>query len=121
MAYMRDSGSGPVRWTFCRPPLCRIWDGPWLSRLGARGSSKASRASASTSSILTASSPDPAAALAGSTAGNTKIEPPLVTFAEHGARFVAAVENGPLVATQFHPKKSGDAGAQLLTNWLGTL
>ena len=64
---------------------------------------------------------DPAAALAGGAAHNTKIELPLVTFAEHGARFVAAVENGPLVATQFHPEKSGDAGAQLLTNWLGTL
>jgi glutamine amidotransferase len=44
------------------------------------------------------------------------------TWATHGAtRFVAAVENGPLSATQFHPEKSGDAGAQLLRNWLGTL
>lgn len=47
--------------------------------------------------------------------------PPLVTWSEHGGRFVAAVENGPLRATQFHPEKSGDAGAQLLANWLGTL
>ena len=47
--------------------------------------------------------------------------PPLVTWAEHGARFVAAVENGPLAATQFHPEKSGDAGLRLLANWLGTL
>ena len=46
---------------------------------------------------------------------------PLVTWAEHGDRFVAAVENGPLSATQFHPEKSGDAGAALLTNWLATL
>jgi imidazole glycerol-phosphate synthase subunit HisH len=46
---------------------------------------------------------------------------PLVTWAEHGEPFVAAVENGPLAATQFHPEKSGDAGAQLLENWLGTL
>jgi glutamine amidotransferase len=46
---------------------------------------------------------------------------PLVTWAEHGERFVAAVENGPLKATQFHPEKSGDAGAQLLENWLSTL
>ncbi|WP_031160030.1 imidazole glycerol phosphate synthase subunit HisH [Streptosporangium roseum] len=46
---------------------------------------------------------------------------PLVTWAEHGVPFVAAVENGPLMATQFHPEKSGDAGAQLLTNWLGTV
>ncbi|WP_155356223.1 imidazole glycerol phosphate synthase subunit HisH [Acrocarpospora macrocephala] len=46
---------------------------------------------------------------------------PLVTWAEHGVPFVAAVENGPLMATQFHPEKSGDAGALLLANWLNTL
>jgi glutamine amidotransferase len=46
---------------------------------------------------------------------------PKVTWAEHGDRFVAAVENGVLSATQFHPEKSGDAGAQLLTNWLNSL
>ena len=54
------------------------------------------------------------------TTGHTR--PPLVTWAEHGGdRFVAAVENGPLSATQFHPEKSGDAGATLLHNWLTTL
>ena len=37
------------------------------------------------------------------------------------APFIAAVENGPLSATQFHPEKSGDAGAELLRNWLKTL
>ena len=48
--------------------------------------------------------------------------PPLVSWAEHaGDRFVAAVENGALWATQFHPEKSGDAGAQLLENWMRTL
>ncbi|KZB85692.1 imidazole glycerol phosphate synthase subunit HisH [Amycolatopsis regifaucium] len=46
---------------------------------------------------------------------------PKVTWANHGQDFVAAVENGPLWATQFHPEKSGDAGAHLLRNWLGTL
>jgi imidazole glycerol-phosphate synthase subunit HisH len=46
---------------------------------------------------------------------------PLVTWAEHGERFVAAVENGPLCATQFHPEKSGDAGAEVLKNWLSTV
>jgi len=47
---------------------------------------------------------------------------PLVTWSEHGGdRFVAAVENGPLSATQFHPEKSGDAGARLLSNWVGGL
>lgn len=45
-----------------------------------------------------------------------------VTFCEHeGERFVAAVEAGPLTTTQFHPEKSGDAGARLLSNWVGRL
>ena len=43
---------------------------------------------------------------------------PLVTWAHHGEDFVAAVENGALAATQFHPEKSGDAGATVLRNWL---
>ena len=46
---------------------------------------------------------------------------PILTWAEHGSRFLAAVENGPLTATQFHPEKSGEAGIQLLRNWLATL
>lgn len=47
---------------------------------------------------------------------------PGVTWCRYGDdRFVAAVENGPLWATQFHPEKSADVGAQLLTNWLATL
>ncbi|MFF2052234.1 imidazole glycerol phosphate synthase subunit HisH [Leifsonia sp. NPDC058194] len=46
---------------------------------------------------------------------------PHVTWAEHGTPFIAAVENGPLSATQFHPEKSGSAGIQLLRNWIGTL
>jgi glutamine amidotransferase len=46
---------------------------------------------------------------------------PRVTWAEHGSRFVAAVENGPLTATQFHPEKSGSAGLRLLRNWIGSL
>lgn len=54
-------------------------------------------------------------------AGAGPLRPPLVTWAEHPSRFVAAVENGPLTATQFHPEKSGEAGAQLLRNWLTTL
>ncbi len=45
----------------------------------------------------------------------------LVTTAEHGEAFVAAVEHGALGATQFHPEKSGDAGAELLRNWVRTL
>lgn len=58
---------------------------------------------------------------------NDRTRAPLVTWAQTGAtehggdRFVAAVENGPLSATQFHPEKSGDAGAALLRNWVGSL
>jgi imidazole glycerol-phosphate synthase subunit HisH len=58
---------------------------------------------------------------------NDRTRAPLVTWAEtgpdqeRGDRFVAAVENGPLAATQFHPEKSGDAGAQLLRNWVLSL
>ena len=50
-----------------------------------------------------------------------RIQRPITTWAEHGERFLAAVENGPLCATQFHPEKSGEAGARLLANWVGTL
>ena len=51
-----------------------------------------------------------------------RTEAPKVHWAEHGqSHFVAAVENGPLWATQFHPEKSGQAGLQLLRNWISTL
>lgn len=46
---------------------------------------------------------------------------PVVTWTHHGEDFVSAVENGPLCATQFHPEKSGDAGAGLLRSWVRTL
>ena len=46
---------------------------------------------------------------------------PLLTWADHGSPFIAAVENGPLTATQFHPEKSGEPGIRLLKNWLATL
>jgi imidazole glycerol-phosphate synthase subunit HisH len=45
----------------------------------------------------------------------------LLTWATHHVPFLAAVEDGVLSATQFHPEKSGDAGAELLTNWVGAL
>ena len=46
---------------------------------------------------------------------------PILTWCDYGSPFLAAVENGPLSATQFHPEKSGDAGIRLLTNWIATL
>lgn len=54
------------------------------------------------------------------------IAAPHVTWSTAGVepqsdRFVAAVENGPLCATQFHPEKSGEAGLQVLRNWVATL
>ncbi|MGW0158765.1 imidazole glycerol phosphate synthase subunit HisH [Mycobacterium sp. NPDC003323] len=44
-----------------------------------------------------------------------------LTWATHQVPFLAAVENGALSATQFHPEKSGDAGAMLLRNWVDSL
>ena len=52
--------------------------------------------------------------------GGGSFKAPAITWAEYGCRFVAAVENGPLTATQFHPEKSGQAGIQLLRNWINT-
>ncbi|NDK89793.1 imidazole glycerol phosphate synthase subunit HisH [Gordonia desulfuricans] len=51
----------------------------------------------------------------------TALRAPALTWADYGGKFLAAIENGPLSATQFHPEKSGDAGAQLLRNWIGSL
>jgi imidazole glycerol-phosphate synthase subunit HisH len=42
----------------------------------------------------------------------------LLTWATHQVPFLAAVEDGALAATQFHPEKSGDAGAAVLSNWV---
>jgi glutamine amidotransferase len=44
-----------------------------------------------------------------------------LTWATHNVPFLAAVEDGALAATQFHPEKSGDAGATLLANWVSDL
>ena len=74
--------------------------------------------------------PPPASALFAGVAGErfyfvhsyaARAAPGRVTWSEHGERFVAAVEDGVLAATQFHPEKSGDAGAVLLANWISTL
>ena len=46
---------------------------------------------------------------------------PSVTWCTYGSPFIAAVENGPLSATQFHPEKSGEAGIRLLSNWIDGL
>ncbi|MBD3757164.1 MAG: imidazole glycerol phosphate synthase subunit HisH [Microbacterium sp.] len=46
---------------------------------------------------------------------------PVLTWCDYGTPFLAAVENGPLSATQFHPEKSGAAGIRLLGNWISAL
>ena len=53
--------------------------------------------------------------------GSRTVAPPRVTWTEYGGAFISAVENGSLCATQFHPEKSGEAGIELLRNWLGSL
>ena len=55
------------------------------------------------------------------TATDPRRSAPLVTWTHHGEDFVSAVENGPLSATQFHPEKSGDAGATLLEAWVRSI
>ena len=54
-------------------------------------------------------------------AAKTPIPNALNTTCEYGEEFIAAVESDFVVATQFHPEKSGDAGAKLITNWVASL
>ena len=42
-----------------------------------------------------------------------------VASCDHGGRFAAAVQQGPVLLTQFHPEKSGDTGLDLLSAWAG--
>jgi imidazole glycerol-phosphate synthase subunit HisH len=60
-------------------------------------------------------------ALRAAAAGGLAAAGARISWTEHGERFAAAAEQGVLSAAQFHPEKSGDAGAALLANWLGTL
>jgi len=60
-------------------------------------------------------------ALRAAAAGDLAAAGARISWTEHGERFAAAAEQGMLSATQFHPEKSGDAGATLLANWLATL
>jgi glutamine amidotransferase len=45
-------------------------------------------------------------------------EPIAAAHVDHGGRIVAAVERGAVAGVQFHPERSGAAGAQLLRNVL---
>ena len=53
--------------------------------------------------------------------GTDKIDAPIKHFTLYGEKFLSCVENVPLSATQFHPEKSGEAGLQLLKNWLASV
>lgn len=63
---------------------------------------------------------DPAQALAQESTFS-RASTPKVSWANHGVDFVAAIEQGALSATQFHPEKSADAGAELLQHWVDTI
>jgi len=49
------------------------------------------------------------------------VVPATAAVTSYGARFSAAVEDGLISGVQFHPEKSGDAGLQVLRNWLRTV
>ena len=97
-----SSGSGPSD--------CPTWAGTRWRPARAAVCSPGSSPSASTSCTAT---------------GCVRLPPApdrVASWAEHeGDRFLAAVEEGPLVSTQFHPEKSGNAGARLLANWVSGL
>ena len=104
------AASGRAWSTSSTRPCCRIWAGtPCARPRESRCSQGSARTSGSTSCTPTRPAPGPNA---------RAHRQPLLTWAEHGQPFLAAVEDGPLCATQFHPEKSGDAGAALLANWL---
>ena len=54
-------------------------------------------------------------------AAKTSVPNATNTITNYGEDFLAAVEKYFVVATQFHPEKSGAAGAKLIANWVKTL
>jgi glutamine amidotransferase len=54
-------------------------------------------------------------------AAKERVAEAISSHTHYGESFIAAIELGRTSAVQFHPEKSGDAGAQLITNWIGTL
>jgi len=45
----------------------------------------------------------------------------IASWSDYDQKFLAAVEDGTVVATQFHPEKSGKAGLKLISNWVASL
>ena len=113
----RGAASGRGRSSGCRRRSCRTWAGTPSSPV--RGRVLFDGLDPRHPVLLRALLRRPALGAGGV---RTVHRPPVVTWAEHGGdRFVAAVENGPLSATQFHPEKSGDAGAEVLRRWVATV
>jgi glutamine amidotransferase len=54
-------------------------------------------------------------------AAKVAVEGATNSWCNYGEDFLAAVERGSVSAVQFHPEKSGAVGAQLISNWVGTL
>ena len=104
------AGSGRGRSSDCTPSGCPTWAGtPWPS---AAGSSLFAGIETERFYFVHSYGVRELA----------EVDGRLVTWAEHGGdRFVAAVEQGPLWSTQFHPEKSGAAGGRLIANWVATL
>jgi glutamine amidotransferase len=42
-------------------------------------------------------------------------------WVEYGEKVLAAIEDGAVCATQFHPEKSGQAGLRLIKNWVESI
>jgi glutamine amidotransferase len=51
----------------------------------------------------------------------TKSVGKIESYTDYEGKFIAAIEDGAMTATQFHPEKSGDAGLHLIKNWVETL
>lgn len=54
-------------------------------------------------------------------AAKSDISDATTSWCEYGEPFIAAIERGPVSATQFHPEKSSANGARLIKNWAATL
>ena len=53
--------------------------------------------------------------------GVTECEVGAQSWSDYDGAFLAAIEDGAISATQFHPEKSGAAGLKLIKNWVSTL
>ena len=106
---LRTGGCG------CWPGVVQKLTAPVLPHMGWNGV-----AAAAGSRLLAGLGPDAMFYFVHSYAAKTA-PAPLTSWATHGEDFVAVVEDGPLVATQFHPEKSADAGAVVLANWVREL